>query len=40
MSCFSGLVTRYSVQPTYRIFVKNYGFLFLAKNIGKILVKI
>ena len=26
---------RYSVQPRDRIFVKGYGFLFFAKNIGK-----
>ena len=31
---------RYSVQPRDRIFVKGYGFLSFAKNIGKILVKI
>ena len=30
---------RYSVQPRDRIFVKCYGFLFFAKNMGKILVK-
>ena len=28
-------MTWYSVQPSDRIFVKGYGFLFLAKNIGK-----
>ena len=26
---------RYSAQPTDGIFVKGYGFLFFAKNIGK-----
>ena len=26
---------RYSVQPTDRIFVKGYGFLSFAKNMGK-----
>ena len=26
---------RYSFQPTDRIFVKGYGFLSLAKNMGK-----
>ena len=25
---------RYSVQPTDRIFVKGYGFLFFATNMG------
>ena len=33
-------MTRYSVQPRDRIFVKDYGFLCLAKHMGKILVKI
>ena len=33
-------MTRYSVQLRDRRFVKGYGFLFFAKNIGKILVKI
>ena len=28
-------MTRYSVQPRDRIFVKRYGFLSLAKNINK-----
>ena len=28
-------MTRYSVQPRDRIFVKGYGFLYLAKNMGK-----
>ena len=28
-------MTRYSVQPRDRIFVKGYGFLSFAKNIGK-----
>ena len=28
-------MTRHSVQPRGRIFVKVYGFLFLAKNICK-----
>ena len=31
---------RYSVQPRDRIFKKDYGFLSLAKNMLKILVKI
>ena len=26
---------RYSVQPRDRIFVKGYGFLFFARNMGK-----
>ena len=26
---------RYSVQPRHRIFVKGYGFLSFAKNIGR-----
>ena len=26
---------RYSVQPRHRIFVKGYGFLSFAKNVGK-----
>ena len=26
---------RYSVQPRHRIFVKRYGFLSSAKNMGK-----
>ena len=30
---------RYSVQPTDWIFVKDYGFLSFAKNMGKILPK-
>ena len=29
----------YSVQPTDQIFVKGYGFLSFAKNIGKIIGK-
>ena len=29
---------RYSIQPRDRIFVKSYGFLSFAKNMGKILV--
>ena len=33
-------MTRYSVQPRDRIFVKDYGFLCLAKHMGKTLVKI
>ena len=33
-------MTRYSVQPRDRIFVKDYGFLSFAKHMGKILVKI
>ena len=28
---------QYSAQPRYRIFVKGYGFLSFAKNIGKII---
>ena len=28
-------MTRYSVQPRYRIFVKGYGFLYSAKSMGK-----
>ena len=28
-------MTRYSVQPRDRIFVKGYGFLSFARNIGK-----
>ena len=28
-------MTRYSVQPRDRIFVKGYGFLSFAKNVGK-----
>ena len=28
-------MTRYSVQPRDRIFVKGYGFLSFAKNMGK-----
>ena len=28
---------RYSVQPRDRIFVKGYGFLSFAKNMGKII---
>ena len=28
-------MTHYSVQPRYRIFVKGYGFLSFAKNIGR-----
>ena len=28
-------MTRYSVQPRDRIFVKHYGFLSFAKNINK-----
>ena len=30
---------RYSVLPRDRTFVKDYGFLSFAKNMGKILVK-
>ena len=26
---------RYSVQPRHRVFVKGYGFLSFAKNMGK-----
>ena len=32
-------MTRYSVQPRDRIFVKGYGFLSFAKNMGKNIVK-
>ena len=32
-------MTRYSVQPRNRIFVKGYGFLSIAKNMGKIIGK-
>ena len=32
-------MTRYSVQPRDRIFVKGYGFLSFAKNMGKNTVK-
>ena len=28
-------MTQYTVQPGYQIFVKGYGFLSFAKNIGK-----
>ena len=28
-------MTRYSVQPKYRMFVKGYGFLSFPKNMGK-----
>ena len=28
-------MTRYSIQPKHQIFVKGYGFLSFAKNIGK-----
>ena len=28
-------MTGYSVQPKDRIFVKGYGFLYFAKNVGK-----
>ena len=28
-------MTRYSVQPRERIFVKGYGFLSFAKNMGR-----
>ena len=28
-------MTRYSVQPRHKIFVKGYGFLSFAKNMGK-----
>ena len=33
-------MTQYSVQPQDRLFVKCYGSLSFAKNVGKILVKI
>ena len=32
-------ITHYSTEPGDRIFVKRYGFLFFAKNIGKNLSK-
>ena len=32
-------MTRYSVQPRDRTFVKGYGFLSFAKNMGKTIVK-
>ena len=32
-------MTRYSVQPRGRIFVKGYGFLSFAKNMGRDIVK-
>ena len=36
MICFSTLVMRrYSVQPRDRIFVKDYGFLSFARNMGE-----
>ena len=36
MTLSSSLATRrYSVQPRYRIFVKGYGFLSFAKNMGR-----
>ena len=28
-------MTNYSIKPTHRIFVKGYGFLFFAENMGK-----
>ena len=28
-------MTRYSVQPRHKIFLKGYGFLSFAKNMGK-----
>ena len=28
-------MTQYSVQPRYRIFVKDYGFFSFAKNMGE-----
>ena len=31
---------RYPVQPKYRIFVKGYGFLSFARNMGKNIGKI
>ena len=33
-------MTRYLVQPRDPIFVKGYGFLYFAKNMGKNIVKI
>ena len=30
---------RYSIEPRDRIYVKGYGFLSFAKNMGKILIK-
>ena len=32
-------VTRYSIEPRFRILVKGYGFLFFAKNMGKNIAK-
>ena len=32
-------MTRYSVQPRDRIFVKRYGFLSFAENMGRNIVK-
>ena len=29
------MIKRYSVQPRYQIFVKDYGFLSFARNLGK-----
>ena len=40
-TCFKTLVasqrikTRYSIEPRYRMYVKGYGFLSFAKNMGK-----
>ena len=33
-------MTRYSVEPKYKIFIKDCGFLSFAKNIGKTIGKI
>ena len=41
MTCPSSLATpRYSIQLRDGIFVKDYGFLSFAKNMGKMLMKI
>ena len=32
-------MTRYSLQPRGRIFLKGYGFLSFAKNIGRNIIK-
>ena len=34
-SCFTTYKKRYSVEPRDRIYVKGYGFLSFAKNMGK-----
>lgn len=35
MSCSSSLVKYYSIEPRDQIFVKGYGLLSFAKNLGK-----